>query len=108
MVDVPGRGGRRLSSGPEAAADGQVPLWFAIGEKHARGGLYGILRGFNGLELKRTDQESLLLRRQFEAGFSFSTAPNLRVWKLTVPWLAAGYQFGPALSGIRFYASFPF
>jgi len=39
---------------------------------------------------------------------SFSTAPVLRVWKIRLPWIAAGYQFGRTISGWRIYATFPF
>jgi len=39
---------------------------------------------------------------------SFSTDPDLRVWKVPLPWLAAGYQFGHIVSGVRIYVVFPF
>jgi len=91
----------------EMGVDGQIPLGFAIGQKAARAGLFTIARGFSGLELQREGQDPVVLRRQFEAGVSFSTAPDLRIWKIRLPWIAAGYQFGPTLSGVRIYTAFP-
>ena len=92
----------------EAGVDGEVPLGFSIGQRAARAGLFTIARGFRGLELQREGQDPLVLRRQFEAGMSFSTAPVLRIWKVRLPWIAAGYQFGRTISGVRIYAAFPF
>jgi hypothetical protein len=91
----------------EAGVDGEVPLGFSIGQKAARGGLFTIARGFSGLELRREGLDPIVLHRQFEAGVSFSTAPVLRIWKVRIPWIAAGYQFGHTISGVRIYAAFP-
>ena len=33
-----------------------------------------------------------------ELGASFATAPDLRIWKIRLPWLAGGYQFGETVS----------
>jgi hypothetical protein len=92
----------------EAAVDSQVPLGFSVGTRQARGGFYVIARGFNGLELPRAGQDPIVLRSQFEAGVSFSTSPDLSVWKVRLPWLAVGYQFGEILSSLRVYVRFPF
>jgi len=92
----------------EVGVGGEVPLGFSIGQKKAHAGLYTIARGFSGLELQREGQDPVILRRQFEAGVSFSTAPVLRIWKVKLPWIAAGYQFGRTVSGVRIYAAFPF
>ena len=92
----------------EGAINAQLPLGFSIGRREARGGVYVIARGFNGLELKRPGQESIALSRQFEVGGSFSTAPDLKIWKVKLPWLAAGYQMSEAVSGMRVYVAFPF
>ena len=92
----------------EAAVDSQVPLGFSIGSRQARGGLYVIARGFNRLELPRAGQDPIVPRGQVEAGASFSTSPDLRIWKVPLPWLAVGYQFGDVLTGVRFYVRFPF
>jgi hypothetical protein len=92
----------------EAAFDAQVPVGFAIQGSPAWSGVYGIGRKFNGLELKQDGQTVMTLGHQFEAGVSFATYPTLRVWKIPLPWMAVGYQFGPTLSGIRIYTSFPF
>ena len=43
------------------------------------------------------------MRGQFEAGVSFSTEPDLHIWKIPLRWLAAGYQFGHTVSGVRIY-----
>ena len=91
----------------ETAVDAQWPLGFSIGEQAARGGVYAIGRAFNGLELLR-EGHTIVLRRQWEAGVSFATAPELRVWKVRLPWIAAGYQPGKAVSGVRLYVAFPF
>jgi len=91
----------------EGGADAQVPLGFSVRGKGARGGIYVIGRAYRGLELERQDQPFVALRGQFEAGLSFSTAPDLRIWKIPLRWLAAGYQFG-RVSGVRLYMTFPF
>ena len=91
----------------EGGADVQVPLGFSVRGGQARGGLYVIGRAFDGLELERQDQPPIVLRGQFEAGLSFSTAPDLRIWKIPLRWLAVGYQFG-RVSGVRMYLTFPF
>jgi len=92
----------------EIGIDGQVPAGFSIGTRAARLGLFSIARAFNGLTLRPEGQNPVSLRHQFEAGVSFSTAPVLRIWKIRLPWIAAGYQFGEVLSGTRIYAAFPF
>ena len=71
-------------------------------------GCIRLARAFNGLELLREGQDTIVLTRQWEAGISFATAPELRVWKVRLPWLAAGYQFGETVSGVRLYVAFPF
>ena len=70
----------------------QVPLGFSVRGGQARGGLYVIGRAYDGLELEREDQPPIGFLGQFEAGLSFSTAPDLRIWKFPLRWLAAGYQ----------------
>ena len=67
-----------------------------------------IVRAFDGLEIKREGEPVVVLGRQFEVGGSFATAPDFRVWKITLPWIAAGYQFGEVVSGVRVYTTFPF
>jgi hypothetical protein len=92
----------------EAGADAQVPLGFSIRKKSARGGVYAIVRRFDGLEIRPEGESPVVLGRQFEVGGSFSTAPDLRVWKIRLPWVAVGYQFGKVVSGVRVYTTFPF
>ena len=92
----------------EAGADAQVPLGFSIRKKAARGGFYTIARAFDGLEIRREGEPLVVLGRQFEVGGSFATTPDFRLWKITLPWLAAGYQFGEVVSGVKVYATFPF
>ena len=92
----------------EGAVDAQFPLGFTIAQKPARGGPYFIARGFNGLDLKRGLAEPFELTHQFEVGVSFSTEPDLRIWKVRFPWLAVGYKSGRVLSGLRLYLAFPF
>lgn len=92
----------------EGGVDAQVPLGFTVWSKAARGGIYVIGRAFNGLELQRDGHPPIVLRGQFEAGVSFSTAPDFAIWKIRLPWLAAGYQFGHSVSGVRIYMVFPY
>ena len=91
----------------EGGADAEVPIGTA-GSRVVRAGGYGIARLFQGLQVTRPDLEPVDLDHQYEAGVSLSTAPEIRIWKITLPWIAVGYQFGPVLSGIRIYTSFPF
>lgn len=91
----------------EGGADLQVPLGFSVRAGRARGGIYVIGRAFDGLELERENQPTIVLRGQFEAGLSFSTTPDLHIWKFPLRWLAAGYHFG-RVSGVRMYLKFPF
>ena len=91
----------------EGGADGEVPLGFSVRGRQARGGLYAIGRAYDGLELKRPDHPPIVLRGQWEAGLSFSTDPELRIWKIPLRWLAVGYHFG-RVSGVRMYLTFPF
>lgn len=92
----------------EVGVDAEVPLGFSIGDKTTHAGLFAIARGFSGLELQREGSDPIVLRHQFEVGLSFSTAPVLHIWKIKLPWIAAGYQFGRTISGVRLYAAFPF
>jgi len=92
----------------EAGVDAQVPLGFSIGRKSARGGVYTIARRFDGLEIRREGEPPVVLRQQVEVGGSFATAPDFRVWKIRLPWIALGYQFGEVVSGVRIYTTFPF
>ena len=92
----------------EAGVDAQLPLGFRVRNNPARGGVYVIGRGFHGLELERDVQPPIVIRSQIEIGASFSTAPDLRIWKIPLRWLAGGYQFGDRLSAVRFYLQFPF
>jgi hypothetical protein len=92
----------------EGGIDAQVPLGFTIWDKPARAGVYTIGRAFDGLELQRTGRPPIILRGQLEAGVSFSTTPDFRIWKIKLPWLAAGYQFGHTVSGVRIYMVFPY
>jgi len=92
----------------EGGIDAQVPLGFAMGGHVVRGGGYGIARAFDGLVLTRPGLEPVSLGHQFEAGASMSMSPELRVWKIALPWIAVGYQFGTIIHGVRVYTSFPF
>ena len=91
----------------EGGADVQFPLGFSVRGGQARGGVYVIGRAFDGLELERENQPAIGLGGQFEAGLSFSTSPDLRIWIIPLRWLAAGYHFG-RVSGLRIYLKFPF
>ena len=60
-----------------------------------------IARRFDGLEIRREGEPLVVLRQRFEVGGSFATAPDFRVQKITLPWIALGYQFGEVVSGVR-------
>ena len=90
----------------EAGVDAQVPIGSA-GGRVVRAGGYGIARAFQGLRVTRPDLAPVDLDHQFEAGASLSTAPEIRIWRITLPWIAVGYQFGSVLTGVRIYTSFP-
>jgi hypothetical protein len=92
----------------EGGMDIQVPLGFSFGQRAVRGGGYAIARAFDGLVLTRPGIEPVSLSHQFEAGASLSTSPELHIWKVTLPWIAVGYQFGAVIHGVRVYTSFPF
>ena len=49
-----------------------------------------IARAFDDLVLKRPGLDPVSLGHQYEAGASFSTAPEIRIWKVTLPWIAVG------------------
>lgn len=92
----------------EAGTDAQLPLGFSIGHRRASGGVYGIVRRFSDLELADLGEQPIALRDQYELGLSFSTDPELRLWKIRLPWIGLGYQFGDIFTGFRVYFSFPF
>src|SRR5262249_43488356 len=83
----------------EAGLDAQAPLGFTIAGRDVRAGMYGIARAFGGLNLANEGLPAFDLDHQFELGGSFSTTPNLKIWKIDFPWIAVGYQFGPILNG---------
>jgi hypothetical protein len=92
----------------EVGLDAEMPLGFSLGRRAVRGGGYVIARAFDNLVLKRPGLDPVSLGHQYEAGASLSTAPEIRLWKITLPWIAVGYLFGPVLTGVRIYTSFPF
>jgi len=92
----------------EAGVDTEIPLGFSVGGRAARGGGYAIARAFEDLVLKRPGLDPVSLGHQYEAGASLSMTPEIRIWKIALPWIAVGYQFGPVIHGIRVYTSFPF
>ena len=92
----------------EAGLDAETPLGFSLGPHAVRGGGYVIARAFDDLVLTRPGLDPVSLGHQYEAGASLSTAPEIRIWKIALPWIAVGYQIGPVVTGIRIYTSFPF
>ena len=72
------------------------------------GGVYGIYRRFADLRLDFGLPEPTNIRNTYEAGFSFSTDPVFRLWKIRFPWMAVGYRFGDGVGGFRISLSFPF
>ncbi len=92
----------------EAGVDAQLPLGIKLGIRHAKGGVYGIVHRFYDLDLGRLGRRPILLGHQYEVGVSFSTEPALELWKVELPWIGVGYQFGDVFTGVRLYLAWPF
>jgi hypothetical protein len=92
----------------ELGLDVQRTLGFRLAGREARGGLYGIGRWFPDLHIEGAGDRILDVKRVLEVGLSFSTAPELAVWKVKFPWIALGYRFGDMFQGLRLSFSFPF
>jgi hypothetical protein len=92
----------------ELGLDVQRTLGFRLGGREARGGVYGIGRWFPDLRIEGPSDRILDVKRVLEVGLSFSTAPELAIWKIKFPWIALGYRFGDMFQGVRLSFSFPF
>jgi hypothetical protein len=92
----------------EAGLDIQRRLGFSVGGGDASAGIYGIGRWFPDLRITGAGDRILNVTRVLEVGVSFSTAPELTLLKVKLPWLAVGYRFGDMFRGIRVSFSFPF
>jgi len=92
----------------ELGLDVQRTLGFRLAGREARGGVYGIGRWFPDLRIEGAGDRILDVTRVLEFGLSFSTAPELAVWKIKFPWIALGYRFGDMFQGVRLSFSFPF
>jgi len=92
----------------EAGLDIQRRLGFSVGGGDASAGIYGIGRWFPDLRITGAGDRILNVKRVLEVGVSFSTAPELTLLKVKLPWLAVGYRFGDMFRGIRVSFSFPF
>jgi hypothetical protein len=92
----------------EAGLDIQRRLGFAFGGGEASAGIYGIGRWFPDLRIQGAGDRVFDVTRVLEVGVSFSTAPELTLLKLKLPWVALGYRFGDMFKGIRLSFSFPF
>ena len=92
----------------EAGLDIQRRLGFAFGGGEASAGIYGIGRWFPDLRIQGAGDRVFDVTRVLEVGVSFSTAPELTLLKLKLPWVALGYRFGDMFRGIRLSFSFPF
>lgn len=92
----------------ELGIDAQVPLGLGLRRRSLSGGIYGIVRGFSDLDLATAGGQPIRLDGQYEVGLSFSAQPALSVWKIRMPWVGLGYQFGDVFDGVRVYLSFPF
>jgi len=92
----------------ELAGNVQRELGFRVTGRDARGGVYGIARWFPGLRVEDAYDRLFDVKHVWELGVSFSTAPELTLWKLPLPWIAVGYRFGDMFNGIRISFDFPF
>jgi hypothetical protein len=92
----------------EAGADAQLPLGFSLGKKEARGGAYVVVRRYSDLVFEIFEDDPVSIDWGYEAGLSFSTEPNLKLWIIRMPWIGIGYRWGDRTRGIRINFSFPF
>jgi hypothetical protein len=90
----------------ELGADIQWPLRYRLGTRQVRAGGYAIVRYFPDLDLPSSFNRDF--GRIYEVGLSFSTVPDLRLYKIKLPWIGIGYRFGDLFDGIRISFSFPF
>jgi hypothetical protein len=92
----------------ELGLDFQRSLGFRLAGREASGGVYGIGRWFPDLRIEGAGDRILDVQRVLEVGLSFSTAPEMSLLGIKLPWLAVGYRFGDMFRGIRISFSFPF
>jgi hypothetical protein len=92
----------------ELAGNVQRELGFRVAGGDARAGVYAIARWFPGLRVEDAYDRLFDVKHVWELGVSFSTAPELALWKLPLPWIAVGYRFGDMFNGIRISFDFPF
>jgi hypothetical protein len=92
----------------ELGLDVQRSLGFRLAGREASGGMYGIGRWFPDLRIQGAGDRIFDVSRVLEVGLSFSTAPELAIWKVKFPWIALGYRFGDMFRGLRLSFSFPF
>jgi len=92
----------------EAGIDARHTLGLRIGGKDASAGVYGIGRWFPDLRVKGANDRVIPVERVMEAGVRFSTAPEMAIVGIGIPWIAVGYRFGDMFSGIRISFDFPF
>jgi hypothetical protein len=92
----------------ELGLDVQRSLGFRLAGREASGGVYGIGRWFPDLRIEGAGDRILNVKRVLEVGLSFSTAPQMSLLGIKLPWIALGYRFGDMFQGIRLSFSFPF
>jgi hypothetical protein len=92
----------------ELGLDVQRSLGFRLAGREASGGVYGIGRWFPDLRIEGAGDRILNVKRVLEIGLSFSTAPQMSLLGIKLPWIALGYRFGDMFQGIRLSFSFPF
>jgi hypothetical protein len=92
----------------ELGLDFQRSLGFRLAGREASGGVYGIGRWFPDLRIEGAGDRILDVQRVLEVGLSFSTAPEMSLLGIKLPWIALGYRFGDMFQGIRLSFSFPF
>lgn len=63
---------------------------------------------FYDLDLAQLVRPPIELGQQYEVGLSLSTEPALELWKIELPWIGLGYQFGDVFTGVRLYLVWPF
>ena len=88
--------------------DARHPLPFTIGGNQGDLSLYYIRRQYVDAVLERDEGAPLEIQYTNELGFTFGTAPRLRLWFFRLPRIGLGYRWGPNIRGLRLNFGFPF
>jgi hypothetical protein len=88
--------------------DARHPLPFAISGSQADLSSFFIRRQYVDAFVDREDVDPLEIRYTNEIGFTFGTAPRIKLWFFRLPRIGLGYRWGPNIKGFRLNFGFPF